>query len=177
MNYTENYHLPQWEETDRILRTDFNQMCEDMEAGLNKTAADAAADTAQVRNSAAQAQSTANTAVSKADAAQATADAAYCPSFQSYVVGSYAGPGYDNSLTIELGFRPKFVIITGQEVSEQNAVTNAAIAADGLLPSAVIFLDNGFRVQGARYTVGTGQPERSIRIYELNKTFHYIAFR
>ena len=27
MNYTENYHLPQWEETDRIMRTDFNQMC------------------------------------------------------------------------------------------------------------------------------------------------------
>ena len=25
MNYTERYHLPQWEETDRIMRTDFNQ--------------------------------------------------------------------------------------------------------------------------------------------------------
>ena len=24
MNYTEKYHLPQWEETDRIMRTDFN---------------------------------------------------------------------------------------------------------------------------------------------------------
>ena len=36
MNYTEKYHLPQWEETDRILRTDFNQMCADMEAGLAK---------------------------------------------------------------------------------------------------------------------------------------------
>ena len=35
MNYTAKYHLPQWEETDRIMRTDFNQMCADMEAGLN----------------------------------------------------------------------------------------------------------------------------------------------
>lgn len=35
MNYTENYHLPQWDEDDRILRTDFNQMCENMETGLN----------------------------------------------------------------------------------------------------------------------------------------------
>ena len=26
MNYTTNYHLPQWVETDRILRTDFNDM-------------------------------------------------------------------------------------------------------------------------------------------------------
>ena len=34
MNYTEKYHLPQWEETDRIMRTDFNQMCTDMESGL-----------------------------------------------------------------------------------------------------------------------------------------------
>lgn len=38
MNYTENYHLPQWEETDRIMRVDFNQMCADMEAGLAENA-------------------------------------------------------------------------------------------------------------------------------------------
>jgi len=42
MNYTENYHLPQWEETDRIMRTDFNQMCADIESGLTRTAADRA---------------------------------------------------------------------------------------------------------------------------------------
>ena len=34
MNYTTNYHLPQWDETDRIMRIDFNQMCADMEAGM-----------------------------------------------------------------------------------------------------------------------------------------------
>ena len=50
MNYTDKYHLPQWEETDRIMRTDFNQMCADMEAGLTKTARDAAADTAEARS-------------------------------------------------------------------------------------------------------------------------------
>ena len=42
MNYTEKYHLPQWDETDRIMRADFNQMCADMENGLLKTARDAA---------------------------------------------------------------------------------------------------------------------------------------
>ena len=52
MNYTENYHLPQWEETDRIMRTDFNQMCADMEAGLEKTARDAAEDMAAVQSAA-----------------------------------------------------------------------------------------------------------------------------
>ena len=44
MNYTEKYHLPQWAESDRILMTDFNQMCADIEAGI--TAAKAAADSA-----------------------------------------------------------------------------------------------------------------------------------
>ncbi len=36
MNYTERYHLPQWEETDRIMRTDFNQMCADIDEGITQ---------------------------------------------------------------------------------------------------------------------------------------------
>lgn len=40
MEYTKNYHLPQWAETDRIMRTDFNQMCANIETGLTQTAAD-----------------------------------------------------------------------------------------------------------------------------------------
>lgn len=43
MNYTKNHHLPQWEESDRILMTDFNQMCSDMESGLDKIQDEAAA--------------------------------------------------------------------------------------------------------------------------------------
>ena len=84
MNYTENYHLPQWDETDRIMRADFNRMCADMEAGLLKTARDAAEDTAQTSASAAadaakaaadaaKAQTTADKAVADAAAAQAKA--------------------------------------------------------------------------------------------------------
>ena len=34
MKYTENYRLPQWEEGDRILRTDFNRMCADIDGGF-----------------------------------------------------------------------------------------------------------------------------------------------
>ena len=41
MNYTENYHLPQWDETDRIMRTDFNQMCADIESGIGMVEAKA----------------------------------------------------------------------------------------------------------------------------------------
>ncbi len=35
MNYTETYHLPQWAESDRIMMDDFNQMCRDVESGIN----------------------------------------------------------------------------------------------------------------------------------------------
>ena len=38
MNYTENYHPPQWVKSDRIMMEDFNQMCADIEAGLSQTA-------------------------------------------------------------------------------------------------------------------------------------------
>ena len=35
MNYTANYHLPQWVETDRILRTDFNDAYQKLDAALD----------------------------------------------------------------------------------------------------------------------------------------------
>lgn len=34
MNYTENYHLPQWEETDQIMRVDFNEAMSNLDSGL-----------------------------------------------------------------------------------------------------------------------------------------------
>lgn len=37
MDYTKNHHLPQWVKSDRIMMDDFNQMCRDIEAGLNKS--------------------------------------------------------------------------------------------------------------------------------------------
>ena len=38
MNHTSNYQLPQWEEHDRILRTDFNGMTETIDAALGALA-------------------------------------------------------------------------------------------------------------------------------------------
>ena len=35
MNYTQNYQLPQWAETDRILMDDFNDMTGALESALN----------------------------------------------------------------------------------------------------------------------------------------------
>ena len=34
MNYTEKYHLPQWEESDRIMMEDFNQAMGKIDEGL-----------------------------------------------------------------------------------------------------------------------------------------------
>ena len=47
MNYTENYHLPQWEETDRIMRTDFNAAMASLEGGLTECRDAAAAGSVQ----------------------------------------------------------------------------------------------------------------------------------
>ena len=46
MNYTQNYHLPQWVETDRILRTDFNDMASAIDAALKTNADGLSAETA-----------------------------------------------------------------------------------------------------------------------------------
>ena len=34
MNYTTNYHLPQWVETDRIMMEDFNDAMSDIDQGI-----------------------------------------------------------------------------------------------------------------------------------------------
>ncbi len=42
MEYTKNYHLPQWKEDDRIMMRDFNDAMAGIEDGLTKTAESAA---------------------------------------------------------------------------------------------------------------------------------------
>lgn len=41
MDYTKNYHLPQWVKSDRIMMEDFNQMCTDIESGIDTARAEA----------------------------------------------------------------------------------------------------------------------------------------
>ena len=104
MNYTEKYHLPQWEETDRIMRVDFNQMCADIEAGLEKNAQAAeealsAANSKPTSAAVTKAQSTADRALSAAEtaqrqaaaaqaAAQAAANNVYSPSNKPFAIGT-----------------------------------------------------------------------------------------
>ena len=50
MDYTKNHHLPQWVKSDRIMMDDFNQMCRDIEAGLNKNQSSASSGVTNVQN-------------------------------------------------------------------------------------------------------------------------------
>ena len=85
MEYTTNYHLPQWVETDRIMMEDFNDAMASLESGIT-------------------------TAQAAADSAQQEAEE------KGFVIGSYTGNGpdqYDSTgQLINLGFQPRFVIIT-----------------------------------------------------------------
>ncbi len=175
MNYTENYHLPQWVETDRVMMDDFNAAMASIESGLDKTGREAAnyASPAQANASAlaTKAQTAADAAMAAARAAQETADGAYSPGQKPYTAGEYTGNG--TTITIELGYRPSFVIVTGQvTVNETNFVCGVAIAAPGIMGSVVTFLSKGFSVEN---------PSTTSRVYpQLNvsgQKYGYIAFR
>lgn len=167
MNYTTNYHLPQWVESDRIMMEDFNQMCADMEAGLSSNAQATAA-----------AQATAENAQSAAEAAQGSADAvadAYTPSNKPYVVGTYTGTG--ETMTITLGFRPSFLCISGMEDTAAGNSTDEwdryfGLTAGNAIPNRLDLTSTGFVVYPKNIT-HSYYPDFT----DAGRTYDYIAFR
>ena len=157
MNYTTNYHLPQWVESDRIMMEDFNQMCADMEAGLNTV------------------RGVADTAQNAAEAAQGTADAAYSPINKPCVVGTYTGNGGEMAVT--LGFRPSFVIINGLQNSYdamgmEEFAKYSGITAGPTMSRRVQFTDTGFILRPS-------DPDNYYypNFTESGRRYDYIAFR
>ena len=178
MNYTKNYHLPQWVKSDRIMMDDFNRMCQDMENGLLTVKAEAESgiqaakskaesDDNAVRNLAVKAQNTANTAVSKADAAQATANAAYCPGKFPYTIGTYTGTGEQGvERPITLGFKPRFVLVTARV---SGAINIHVMGGEGITELHPINLtEDGFTV--LEYS---GWPKINVK----DVPYSYLAFR
>ncbi|MCI8716520.1 MAG: hypothetical protein HFF66_12095 [Oscillospiraceae bacterium] len=169
MNYTKNYRLPQWVKEDRIMMDDFNAMNSSIENGLTKTAAQA--DTAV---------STANTAKQTADSAHSIAqqitNAAYTPSNKPYTTGHYTGNG--NTLTIELGFRPSFLIISALKetitTNDPGHFAQYLIATGGGIPlnNRCIFTNTGFTVYGFNRN-GFNLPILNQEGY----AYDYIAFK
>lgn len=141
MEYTINYHLPQWAESDRIMMGDFNQMCSSIDQGLTT--------------------------------AQSSADKAYSPEKKPYAVGSYTGN--HGIKTINLGFHPSFLIITGDESSNTSSGHYATLGSSfGIITDnhnygTVTLTDTGFSV--AR--VSDNYP----RLNESSSQYVYIAFR
>lgn len=155
MNYTRNYHLPQWVKSDRVMMDDFNDAMSALETGL--TNAQAAADSARSAAS-----SAASTAQSAANAARQ----------KPYAVGSYTGTGQD--VTINLGFRPSFVIVSGcKESADQNSLQPfsryGCVAGGNILPNTFTFTSSGF-------VVHAGQT-RCPRMGESGRVYDYIAFK
>ena len=162
MNYTTNYHLPQWVKSDRIMMDDFNQMCADIEAGLtgNRTAAQQG--DAALSGELAQVRQTANAAQSKAEELP-------------YATGTYTGNG--GSKDIRLGFRPSFVIISGmKETFNTNNLVDidrfTGISSGGTIRTRVKFTDTGFTV--------LPKGEGNYYLPDLNeegRVYDYIAFK
>ena len=158
MEYTTNYHLPQWVESDRIMMGDFNEAMSNLEGGI--TTAQEAADAAQ----------------SAADNAQNTADTiagnAYSPTNKPYVVGSYIVTG--QQLTITLGFRPSFLIINGGVITSSlnsDELATWQIATNGnTLPECVTFTDTGF-------TLLKLADKQYPRLIIAERNYDYIAFK
>ena len=147
MNYTKNYHLPQWVETDRIQMEDFNQAMADIDQGIKD------------------AQETANTA-------QGTATAAYCPTNKPYVVGSYTGNG--GTVTVTLGFKPSFLIVSGESSTNANSSSSlgmyTVITAGNVQTGSIELTASGFL---AHVLANNNAPEMSVS----NRKYDYIAFR
>jgi len=156
MNYTSNHHLPQWNKSDRILMDDFNAAMANIDSSLTANAQAAA----NARSAASSAQSTANTA---------RKEAADLP----YVVGTYTGAETDH--TVNLGFRPSYVIINGiLEIQGSPGIEtfgqySCAAGRFSNIPSCLVFTDSGF----------IAKKTKSIfpNLVDDRRKYEYIAFK
>ena len=106
------------------------------------------------------------------EAVQSTADAAYSPNNKPYVVGSYMGN--TSTKTIELGFCPSFLIISGDEGSTslvghyQEYGDHVGLMSADLIYDTVTLTATGFKV--------VDNSDSYPRLNE-HRTYIYIAFR
>lgn len=160
MNYTQNYHLPQWVREDRIMMEDFNAMNSSIEAGLTRTAADAAS-----------AKQSAQNAENSAASAQLSFANAFSPGNMPYVTGEYMGTGEE--ITVNLGFRPSFLIIAwDQHTNGSTPSCHLMVTDHALINDRVPFTDTGFIVRAMSTFSSTNPTVNSARA-----RYVYIAFK
>lgn len=157
MNYTKNYHLPQWEESDRIMMEDFNHAMADIEAGIDSAKAEARQTDADLTSQIANVKKT-------ADAAQA--NAMKLP----YVTGSYYGVAV-REVVINVGFRPSIVIGFGNQgfTSSLDVIGRVFAGGEIVTSDTITITDTGFRI-----APNTGKyPAANVN----GVRYEYIAFR
>ena len=158
MEHTQNYNLPQWVKSDRIMMDDFNAAMSSIESGLTA------------------AQSTASAAQTTANAAGAKANVAYTPSNKPYVVGTYTGNGGTQS--IHLGFRPSFLIVSGMKETT-STMDELGYVRQSVMTCGGQELDHRVKLTSSGFTVFP-QPYESFYYPNYNETgrvYDYIAFR
>ena len=134
---------------------DFNAMNSSIEAGLTKSATDAAS--------------------AKQSAQNAENSAAAAAAARPYAVGSYTG---DNTVkTIHLGFRPSYIIITGMLLTnEMNDPKNVSfyfgMSGGNVINTRVSFTNDGFTVFPLDLSYG-----RFPHLNDEGRTYDYIAFK
>ena len=163
MNHTKNYGLPQWELNDLIRMEDFNSAMGNIESGIDGAKAEAKTAAAELQRQVA----AANT---KAENAQSVANAA---AKKPYVVGSYVGTGRE--MTITLGFRPAFLIISGVTPSYNTSTAEGyerfiAFTGGQTIQQRVALTNTGFTVKPRS---GPYYPF----LADENRTYEYIAFK
>lgn len=129
MNHTKNYNLPQWELNDLIRMEDFNSAMSNIENGIDGVKAAAEARDTELER--------------KVNAADVKASA------KPYVTGHYTGDG--TVRTITLGFRPSFVIVSGQQAVGDDSnyapfARTIGFTGGNVITERIEITDNGFTV-------------------------------
>ena len=171
MNHTKNYQLPQWEENDRILRTDFNDAMLAIDEELQElqdqidTGEEALAETDQTIRA------DFNQIVERVDGdiAQLT------PYF-----GTYTGTGTavqnDGTITgkkVNLGFRPKLVIISRGWLTQSYMHYGFFVGMEPLLEDAKTI----FRFTDTGFVAGTTNKDYNGKLNEQGVVYPFVAFR
>ena len=165
MNYTENYQLPQWEESDRVLMADFNAAMSNIENAL--AGKPGASDLAEV------------TAAVGSLSEELNQLAAGIPKMMT---GSYTGNGSAGLRKISTPYRPIFLILFNQDPkagqytyicalgTSQIQCALASSTASCVCTDLFSLEDSGFQIRGDRL----GQD------YGFNRygvSYQYIAIR
>lgn len=127
MKKTPNFHLSQWDNTDRIMMNDFNEDNAKVEAALSALQSNKADQSGlTAANAALAALQSSKADAAPVDAALAALETKVDTKAQA-VLGSYTGSGAA-SRTISLGFQPKAVLL----LSYDGAVANGSQTYGGL---------------------------------------------